>query len=146
MLGAQVIINLALTLTGLAILVVAGTVGFGLGAPKAPGGFALALLLTIATMFAIGLWVAAIARTTGIAGAIGQLFLYPLLFFSGVWIQRERMAPVLRHISDWSPLGAAVHALQDSMQGTFPTAQSLLVMVGWAVLFGLLAVRYFRWE
>jgi len=27
------------------------------------------------------------------------------------------MPPVLQHISEWSPLGASVHALQDSMQG-----------------------------
>jgi ABC-2 type transport system permease protein len=146
MLAAQLIINLALTLLALAILIVAGTAGFGLAAPKGPWGFTLALILTIATMFAIGLWVSAIARTTGGAGAIGQLFLYPLLFFAGLWVPRERMAPVLRHISDWSPLGASVHALQSSMQGTFPSAQPLLVLVGYAVLFGFLAVRFFRWE
>jgi len=97
-------------------------------------------------MFAIGLWISAIARTAGAAGLIGQLFLYPLLFFSGMWIQQENMTSALRQISQWSPLGAAVHALQDSMQGTFPSAQSLLILAGWAVLFGVLAVRFFRWE
>ncbi len=146
MLAAQVIINLALAVVALGILVVVGTAGFGLGAPKAAGGFALALVLSIAAMFAIGLWISAIARTAGGAGAIGQLFLYPLLFFSGMWIKQEQMAPVLRQISQWSPLGAAVHALQSSMQGTFPSAQSLLVLAGWAVIFGFLAVRFFRWE
>ena len=146
MLAAQVIINLAMAVVALGILVVAGTAGFGLGAPKAAGGFALALVLSIAAMFAIGLWVSAIARTAGSAGIIGQLFLYPLLFFSGMWIQQEHMTPVLRQISQCSPLGAAVHALQDSMQGTFPSAQSLLILAGWAVVFGFLAVRYFRWE
>jgi ABC-2 type transport system permease protein len=70
----------------------------------------------------------------------------PLLFFAGLWFPRERMPPVLQHISEWSPLGASVHALQDSMQGTFPSAQSLLVLAGWAVVFGFLAVRFFRWE
>jgi len=146
MLTAQVIINLALTVVALTILVLAGTAGFGLGAPKAAGGFTLALILTIAAMFAIGLWLSAVARTTGWASAIGQLLLYPLLFFAGLWLPQERMAPVLRHISDWSPSGASVHALQSSMQGIFPSTQSLLVMVGWAVVFGFLAVRFFRWE
>ncbi len=146
MLAAQVIINLALAIVALGILVAAGTAGFGLGAPRAPGGFTLALVLTIAAMFAIGLWISAIARTTGGAGAIGQLFLYPLLFFSGLWTPQERMTPVLRHISDWWPLGASVHALQNAMQGAFPSVQSLLVLAGWAVVFGFLAVRFFRWE
>jgi len=32
------------------------------------------------------------------------------------------------------------------MQGTYPSAQSLLILAGWTVLFGFLAVRFFRWE
>ena len=65
----------------------------------------------------------------------------PALYFP-----QQSMPPVLRQISEWSPLGASVHALQDSMQGTFPSTQSLLILAGWAVLFGFLAVRFFRWE
>ncbi len=53
---------------------------------------------------------------------------------------------MLRDIGDWTPSGAAVHALSDSMSGTFPSAQLLLVLAGWALVFGFLAVRFFRWE
>jgi len=56
------------------------------------------------------------------------------------------MIPILRDIGDWTPLGAAVQALHSSMQGAFPPAQSLLVMASYTLLFGFLAVRYFRWE
>jgi ABC-2 type transport system permease protein len=146
MLAAQVIINLALAVAALGILVVAGTVAYGLGAPKQLGGFILALLLAIAAMFALGLWVSAFARSAAVASGIGQLILYPSLFFAGLWVPREVMTPALRDIGDWTPLGAAVQALQNSMQGTFPSAQSLLVMTAYAVLFGFLAVHYFRWE
>jgi ABC-2 type transport system permease protein len=146
LLAAQVIVNLGLTVISLGILVVVGMVGFGLGAPRQAGGFLLALLLTMASMFAIGLWVGSFARSAAGAGGFAQLFLYPLLFFSGVWIPPEAMTPVLRHVSDLFPLGAAVQALQSSMQGTFPSAESLLVMASWALVFGGLAVRFFRWE
>jgi len=146
MLAAQVIINLTLAALALGILVVAGMAGFGLGAPRQPGGFTLALLLSVAAMFAIGLWIAAIARTQNAAAAIGQLLLIPLLFFSGMYLPRASMPPVFRHIGDWTPAGAAAHALQDSMFGAFPSAQSLLVLAAWAVVFGVLAVRFFRWE
>ncbi len=146
MLAAQVIINLVLAVVALGILVLAGTVAFGLGAPKEPGGFTLALLLSIAAVFAIGLWIAAIARTTNAASGIGQLLFFTMLFFSGLYVPRPLMGSVMRDIGDWTPSGAAVHALEDSMLGTFPAAQLLLVLAAWALVFGALAVRLFRWE
>jgi ABC-2 type transport system permease protein len=146
MLAAQVIINLALAIVALGIIVAAGTLAYGLGAPKQPAGFILSLLLTIAAMFTIGLWISAFARSAAVASGIGQLILYPSLFFAGLWLPREVMPSVLRDIGDWTPLGAAVQAMQSSMQGAFPSAQSLLVMLAYALLFGFLAVRYFRWE
>lgn len=146
MLAAQVVVNLVLAVLALGILVVAGTVGFGLAAPRAAGGFVLALVLTTAAMFAMGLWVSAFARSPGVANAIGQLLFYPVLFFAGLWLPRAAMPPVLRHISDYTPLGAGVQALQDSMAGVFPSVQALLVTVGYTAVFGFLAVRFFRWE
>ena len=65
MLAAQVTINLALAVLALGVMMLAGTTLFGLAAPKQAAGFALALVLTIAAMFAIGLWISAIARTAG---------------------------------------------------------------------------------
>jgi ABC-2 type transport system permease protein len=146
MLAAQVAINLVLAVAGLVVLVLAGTVGFGLGAPRHPGGFTLTLALSIAAMFAIGLWISAIARTQNAAQGIGHLLLWPMLFFGGGLFPRSVMPAVLRDIADWTPSGAAVQALEDSMFGAFPSAQLLLVLAGWAVVFGFLAMRFFRWE
>jgi len=146
MLAAQVVINLALAVLALGILVVAGLAGFGLGAPRQPGGFALALVLSIAAMFAIGLWIAAIARSTNYAALMGNLMFFPMLFFAGLWFPLQEMPPVLRDIANWTPLGASVQALQDSMRGVFPSASLLLALAASAVVFGILAVRFFRWE
>lgn len=146
MLGAQVAVNLALAAAALVILVVAGTVGFGLDAPGHLGGFVLVLVLSIAAMFAVGLWISAIARTTGAAQAIGWSLYFPMLFFAGGMFPRSFMPAVVRDVGDWTPSGAAVQALTDSMSGTFPSVQLLLVLTGWALVFGFLAVRFFRWE
>jgi ABC-2 type transport system permease protein len=121
-------------------------VGFGLGAPRQLGGFTLALALSIAATFAIGLWISAIARTQSAAEGIGQLLLWPMLFFAGQIFPRPFMPAILRDIGDWTPSDAAVHAIEDSMLGTFPSAQLLAVLAGWALVFGFLAVRFFRWE
>jgi ABC-2 type transport system permease protein len=56
------------------------------------------------------------------------------------------MPGVLADISDYSPLGAAVEAIQDSMMGGFPPAAPLLILAAYAAVFGLLARRLFRWD
>lgn len=144
-LGAELLVNLAMAVIALVIVGV-GIRAFGVGGPKDVGGYALALVLCVAEIFAIGLWIAAIARSANVANAIGQVLFYPMMFFAGLYFPREMMPGVLRHISDWTPLGAAVKALQAAAEGSFPAAQPLLVMVGYAVVFGVVAVKQFRWE
>ena len=109
-------------------------------------GYALATVLCVAAIFAIGLWIASFARSANVANAIGQVLFYPMMFFAGLYFPREMMPDVLRHISDWTPLGAAVNALQTAAEGSFPSAQALLVMAGYAVVFGAVAVKQFKWE
>jgi ABC-2 type transport system permease protein len=68
------------------------------------------------------------------------------MFFAGLWLPRAMMPSVLADISNYTPLGAAVEAMQDSMLQGFPPVAPLLVLAGYAVAFGFLAKRYFRWE
>jgi ABC-2 type transport system permease protein len=49
-------------------------------------------------------------------------------------------------ISNYTPLGAAVEAIQGSMQTGFPPATPLLVLAGYTLVFAYLARRFFRWE
>ena len=71
---------------------------------------------------------------------------YPLLFFAGMWFPRELLPAILQDISNFTPLGASVEAMQDSMQGHFPPAASLLVLAGYALVFAFIARRFFRWD
>ncbi|MFZ2058967.1 MAG: hypothetical protein WAV54_16300 [Acidimicrobiales bacterium] len=59
-LAAQVVINLGLAVMALLMLVVVGTAAFGGDAPKCLGGFVLAIALSVAALFAVGLWIAAV--------------------------------------------------------------------------------------
>ena len=56
------------------------------------------------------------------------------------------MPTVILDISNYTPLGAAVQAIQASMLQGFPPVAPLLVLVAYLVVFGFLAKRYFRWE
>jgi ABC-2 type transport system permease protein len=72
-LAAQLLVNLCLAALAVFILVVVGIAAFEVDAPQNPAGFVLAVLLTIAALFAMGLWVAAIARTGSAAGRSDRL-------------------------------------------------------------------------
>lgn len=146
LLAAQVVIQLGGALAGLLIVNVASVVAFGAADPKSPAGLALSCLLAIAGLFALGLLIAAVAPTAGSVNAISRLALIPLMFFAGLWLPRPLMPQILLDISNYTPLGAAVQAIQDSMQTGFPPARPLLVLVGYAVVFGFAARRFFRWE
>jgi ABC-2 type transport system permease protein len=145
-LGVQLLINFCMAAVSIVIVVVLGVAAFSLRPPENPGAFVLSSLLTIAALFSLGLWIGAITRTAKAANLIGLCFFYPLMFFAGLWIPQPLMPASLRDISDYTPLGASVQALQSAMQGPFPPASSLLVLAGYALLFGVLAVRSFKWE
>jgi ABC-2 type transport system permease protein len=69
-----------------------------------------------------------------------------MMFFAGLWLPRAVMPGVLLTISNYTPLGAAVEAIQNSMLQGFPPAAPLLVLAGYALALGFLARRFFRWE
>jgi ABC-2 type transport system permease protein len=146
LLAVQLVVNLALAVVSIVIVLVLGTAAFGLSAPKNPGGFLVAWLLSVLALFTMGLWIGSIARTGKAAGLIGAAFFYPFMFFSGMWLPQGLMPAVLRDISHYTSLGASVQALQSAMQGSFPPGSSLLVMAVWAIAFGVAAVRSFKWE
>jgi len=145
LLSAQVVVQFGAALAGLLIVNVASVTAFGAPVPKSVTGLALSCLLAIAGLFALGLLIAAVAPTAGSVNAISRLALIPLMFFAGLWLPRALMPAILQDISNYSPLGAAVEAIQYSMQTGFPPARPLLVLAVYAVAFGFAARRFFRW-
>ena len=145
-LGAQLVVQVVIAAVALVTLMVAGTAGFGLQIPASIGGFALAAVLSIAAVFAIGLSITGIAPSAVAAGGIGWATFFPLMFFAGLWVPVQEFPAALRDVSDYTPLRASVEALQHAVQTGFPTAAPLLVLAAYPALFGWLALRYFRWE
>ena len=146
LLVAQVLVNVLLAVLAAVLVVVGGVLLFHAHAPADIPGFILAALLATAAIFALGLIIAAVAPDPRIAGPAGAVLLYPLMFLAGLWTPRETMSPLMHTLSDYSPLGAAVQAMLTAVHGGIPSAQSLLVMAAYAVGFGFVAVRFFRWE
>jgi ABC-2 type transport system permease protein len=146
LLAAQGLVQLCVAMTAVAVIVAVSIAFFGAPAPASPGGLTASVLLTSAGLFSIGLLIAAVAKTANGASVIGRLAFFPLLFFAGLWLPRALMPGVLLDISNYTPLGAAVQAIQASMLQGFPPAAPLLVLAAYAAVFGFLARRFFRWE
>jgi ABC-2 type transport system permease protein len=146
LLGAQLTVNLSVSLIATLGILIVGDAGFGVPLPRQPAGFLLAVAATSAAMLTLGLLIASLARTGRVAGAVGTMLFLPLMFFAGLWIPQAQMPAGLRRVGDDTPLGAAVAALQHSMSGQWPSASGLAILVGYTVVFGVLAWRLFRWE
>ena len=145
-LAAQLAVQACLMLVAVLIIMATSIAFFGQHAPGNPGGFLLALVLSIAALFAIGLWIAAVTRTSGAVRGISAAILYPLLFFSGLYYPVQLMPSAMLDISHFTPLGAVVQATVYPMFGEFPPTSPLLVLAAYALVFGFLARRFFRWE
>ncbi len=144
-LAAPAVVQLCLVTAELVILFTFAVAAFGLAAPKNPGALVLSLFLCVAALFAVGLSIAGVARSSTLPVFTAAAY-FPLLFFSGLWIPIAQMPSVLQHIAAYTPVGAAVQAIQDSMQGAFPPARPLAVMAAWALVFAPVSRRFFRWE
>jgi len=145
-LAAQLVVNLAALVVTIVLLLAVARLGYGVRLPRQFAGFVVAALFGAAALLAIGLFVAAVAPSIRAAQAIGTILFFPMMFFAGLWLPIAQMPPVLRHLSHAAPLGATVQALQDSAQGYWPHPLQLVTMAAYAVVFGLVAMRLFRWE
>lgn len=145
-LAAQLALNVTYTVLEVTLLLAVAMTSFGVSAPKSPGGLVVALAVSMAALFSIGLWISAIARNEQAAGALAGAWLIPMLFFAGTWLPRAEMPKALLDISNLTPLAAAVQAIQSALLDGFPPIEPLLVLPAYAIVFSTLAVRCFRWE
>jgi ABC-2 type transport system permease protein len=146
LLAAQLAIEAAMAAMTSILIVAVARIAFGVTLPRAAFAFVLALVLAAAALLSLGVLVAALAPRAKVAGAVGTMLFFPLMFFAGLWAPRATMGHTLRMVGDYTPLGAAVQALQDATAGAFPDPAQLAVMAAYALVCAGLAIRLFRWQ
>ena len=144
LLAAQLVTNLLVALVAVGLVLAVARLFFAV--PVSGPGFAVALALTAAALFAIGLVIAALAPSGKAGNAIGTVLFFPVMFFAGLWVPREAMPAILRRIGDFTPLGAGEQALRDATSGAWPHPGQVAVLAAYVVVCGLAAARLFRWE
>jgi ABC-2 type transport system permease protein len=146
LLAAQLLINLGIAACAVAVILIVGAAAFGVSLPAQVAGFLIAIVLGAIAMLALGTLVGALAPNQRAANLFGSLLFFPMMFFAGLWVPRAQMGAVLRHISDYTPLGATVAGVQRATADNWPHPMQLLVLVVWAAVLCLAAVRFFRWD
>ena len=145
-LAAQLIVNFGMAVVTLVVLLAVARLAYGVPLPRQFGGWIITALFASAVVLAMGLFVASIGSTARAAAAIGNVLFYPMMFFSGLWLPIPAMPEVLQHVSHAFPLGAAWESFQQAALGHWPPVLALGTMAAWAVAFGVIAARFFRWE
>jgi ABC-2 type transport system permease protein len=144
--AAQLIIQMVMAVLAAALAIGVGAVVFDIPIPQNLAGFVLVYVLAAVSILAIGMLIGAVAPTVASGQGIGMAVYFPMLFFAGVYFPREAMSGGLLAVSDMTPTGAAVQAIQDTWSGLAPTTSSVLVMAAFAIGAGVLAALAFRWE
>ena len=145
-LAAQIIAQLAVVAVMVVVIIAVARLGYGVFLPRQAGGFVLAALLAAASLLALGLLVAAVAKNSQAAQGIGLLLFFPLMFFAGLFFPIPVMPRFLQHLSQATPLGAAVQAMSDAWVGHWPHPLQLWTLAAYALGCGLAAAKFFRWE
>jgi ABC-2 type transport system permease protein len=143
---AQLVMGVGMALVAVALVLGVGVVAFDTAIPAQPLGYLVAFVLAAAATFAVGMVVAAVAPSGKAASGIGSILFFPMMFLAGLYFPREAMPDILRRVSDFTPLGAGVQALQDAATGAWPQPLHLAVLAAIAIAASLTAAKLFRWE
>jgi ABC-2 type transport system permease protein len=140
------IINLVFALAAVLIIIFGGEVIFGAVLDVNVPLFVSSLLLSIATIFSLGLVLVAIAPSQAAATGLGGVFTFGLMFLAGLGTLPQAVGGPLATIIYYSPSGAAVRALLDSIFNQPPPYTTFVMLIVYTVIFAFVAIRYFRWE
>lgn len=146
LLAAQLVIDLILATAAVVIIIGGGALVFGASLHVQILPFGLSLVLSIVELFALGLVLVALVPTQAVAQPVAGVVTFGLMFLSGLWVNPAQVGDPLRTIMYYSPSGAAVRAVLNSAFNGGTSYAALLTMAVYAVIFGFVAIRYFRWE
>lgn len=143
---AQVVVSAIQAVVGIAIALAVAVFAFDAAAPAAPFTLIAVFLLSMATMSAMGMVIAAIAPSTNAAIAIGVLSFLTLGALGGMFGGRQVLPEALQEVSQFLPFGAAADVMGAAWAGVQVPATGSLSLIAVLILGSVAAVAWFRWE
>ena len=129
------------------ILTAAAVLVFGYRMEGTVFAYAAVWLLTMISMFSIGLMVASLCRTTKSMNVATSLLYFPMLLFSGATIPAEVFPSWFQTVAKRMPLGVGIDLLKSVSMGCYDKiADPVITLMAIAVICGTIAMKTFRWE
>jgi len=147
--SSRTLITLAVALLQMAIFLAVGILFFGL---QLSGSWWLGVPILLAGALAfqsIGLLTGALSKTPEGASGLANLIIMPMAFLGGSFFPLDQMPEWMARLARFLPLGhlnEGISAVMVRGQGVEAIWQPITVLLGFAVVVGLLAARLFRWE
>lgn len=145
-LGAQILVASAVTVTGAILLVGVGLAALGLDLPEAPMAAVAAFALGTVAFVALGFLLASLPLPARSTQALASMVFFPMIFVSGAAWPRDQLPEVAARVGDFLPLTYAVEALGDAWRAGLWNAGAMAVLAATAVASAAAAARWFRWE
>ena len=149
LLAAQVAHRLTIGGVQTIIILLIGTLAFGVNI-IGNVGLLIGFVVLGASMFvALGYLISGLSRTQDSVTGITQLINFPMMFLSGVFFPVDLVPAWLKPFVSLLPLTYLADALRQIMVGATPVYSlgiDLAVLAGWLVVCAALAVRFFKWE
>ncbi len=129
------------------ILSIAAVLLFGYRMSGNVGIYILIWLLTMVSMFSIGLMIASLCKTVKSMNVVTSLVYFPMLLFSGATIPAEIFPKGLRLFADILPLGVGINLLKKASMGIYDgIMMPILILIIITVICSVISIKTFRWE
>jgi ABC-2 type transport system permease protein len=147
-LTAHVIVLFLATALGMALLIIAGKVVFGLRFAGNPLSILIAFMLSSMSFFALGFVLAGLTPTSRTAQITAMVVFYPMIFLSGAAIPREILPGTMRQVSQALPLTHVVNLLRGLWLGDAWSKHltEVGILAGLIIVGVLISSKTFRWE
>lgn len=139
----------AIGLVAVALMFIVSVVVFNLTMRGSYITFTLFVLLSIFTIYGIGLAIGGWAKNERQAAPLANLITFPMIFLSGTFFARFLMPEWLQTVSNYLPLTPVIDGIRlivTEGKGFMDILPQVGLLSIWAVVIYFIAFRIFRWE
>lgn len=109
----------------------------------------LVVILGASTFLCLGFSLGSFAKSQQSIQALGNLFIFPQMFLSGIFYPLESLPSALQAVSAFLPLtfiADAMRRITTEAAGLFQLGPDLIGLMVWALVSFALAARFFKWK